>query len=146
MTTFRAELDPVQVGFFVRNLPRETERQLNQAVSELLKFIEEAQILAYTQDARPRKPAGSRYRRTFRLRRSSRTSQPGTKLPELRGKWEARIDYASDVLGPRNQQKAIHRGRWKSLEDVQSEAEEVWPNIAEERLKEVDEKLRRIRN
>ena len=117
---------------------RRLERQLNEAVDDILKFVENAQIKAYTATANPGLPPGSRYERTFNLRDASRTRRTGTHLPDISGEWyadEGVARYAGEVLGNRGEQKPIHRGRWKSREQVEQEAQVAAPGIVEEKLR-----------
>ena len=117
---------------------RRLERQLNEAVDDILKFIENAQIKAYTATANPSRPPGSRYVRTFNLRDASETERTGTHLPDISGEWRVNLGkarYGVEVLGSRGEQKPIHRGRWKSREQVEREAREAAPGIVEEKLR-----------
>ena len=117
---------------------RHLERQLNEARDDILKFIEAAQIKAYTSSANPSLPPGSRYERTFNLRDASETERTGTQLPDISGEWRANLSkarYGAEVLGSRGEQARIHRGRWKSREQVEREAQAAAPGIVEEKLR-----------
>lgn len=82
----------------------------------LLDTLEAATFIkTYTQTAGPRKPEGSTYRRTFRLQRSSEKQITRNTFP-VEGRWEAKADYASRVIGLAAQQAPIHAGRWPILE------------------------------
>jgi len=69
----------------------------------------------------PPRPAGSTYRRTGTLGRSFSTM---VDLQRFRGRVGTRLEYAGYVIGPR--QAEIHRGRWKTVEDV---AKKLLPDI-----------------
>lgn len=129
----------MDIGTIARKFPQETEKGLRVARDKLLKAIEEIQILKYTTSSNP---AALRYRRTFTLRRSSKTKAQGNKLPDVGGVWwadESIAPYAEEVIGPSGSQAGIHRGRWLSLEQISAEAEQLAPDIYEEALKnEVD--------
>ena len=117
---------------------RRLERQLNEARDDILKFIENAQIKAYTSSANPSLPPGSRYVRTFNLRDASETERTGTQLPNISGEWRVNLSkarYGAEVLGSRGEQARIHRGRWKSREQVEREAQAAAPGIVEEKLR-----------
>lgn len=134
MIEFVIKLDPVDIGDITRKLPKETEAALNEARDKILDTIELIQIHKYTSSAFPPR---RRYQRTFRLRRSSRIRATGTKLPHIGGIWWADEDvapYARDVIGPKSRQAAIHRGRWKSLEEIAEEADQIAPQLIEEEL------------
>ena len=104
---------------------RQAQKKLIGAVSEILTAIEEAQILKYTGTTDPPLPAGSRYVRSFALRETSQKEIKSRDLPEITGEWSTTGAAAYDryVLGPREDQAAIHRGRWKSTEEVEKEIE-----------------------
>jgi len=85
-------------------------------IKRLLKRAEDATLITqYTQTARPAKPTGSDYIRTFKLQRSSERRIVHRPLP-VEGLWEAKIRYASQVIGLAADQAPIHAGRWPSLE------------------------------
>ena len=127
-----------QVRAEIETAERRLERQLNAGVDDVLKFIENEQILAYGADSNPARPPGSRYVRTFDLQSASETERTGTKLPDISGVWRVNLSkarYGEKVLGTRQQQAPIHRGRWKSKTDVENAAKEAAPGIIEEHLK-----------
>jgi hypothetical protein len=123
-------LDLVERGQVAR-----IEAALNRAMDEILATIALSQIEAYTADSLPPRPAGSVYQRSFDLRGSSRSRRSGQALPDISGEWYSESDYARYVLGLRSQQAVIHRGRWKSLEDVTAEAERFAPGIIDKELR-----------
>lgn len=105
---------------------------LNQITDEVLDLIAQAQILSYTATAGPPKPAGSTYERTFRLQSASRSKRTGDHLPDISGEWyadESVAEYAKYVLGSEAEQAAIHRGRWKSEEDVAAQVQRKIPGL-----------------
>lgn len=115
------------------------EARLNEAIGDMLKFIEQDQIKAYTATGNPPRPAGSDYVRTFTLQRASETKRTGTQLPDISGEWlvnESVARYAPYVVGSRAEQARIHRGRWKSRTQIEAEAREAAPAIVERRLKQ----------
>jgi hypothetical protein len=84
--------------------------------ARLLDIVEETTLIRqYTQTAKPAKPLGSDYIRIFRLQRSSEKKITRDKLP-VEGRWEAKTQYASWVIGLAAQQAPIHMGRWPVLE------------------------------
>ena len=99
--------------------------------------IENAQILAYTSSSNPER---LRYERTFALRRASRRQQTGDRLPDIGGEWwvdDTEVDYGADVLGKEAEQAGIHRGRWKSIEDVEKEVNDQLPELGRSRFSNV---------
>jgi len=122
-----------------------TEKQLSkylfEAMKEALAFTELVQIRAYTSTGNPSQPSGSDYRRTFTLRGSSKVKVTSKKLPEIRGQWIAdpRIaEYAIYVIGPKSRQATVHKGRWKSLEDIADIVEKKLPEIFDKYLSKVE--------
>lgn len=114
------------------------EAGLNETVDELLRLVELAQIHKYTSSNFPALPGGSRYRRTFDLRDASQTERTGDKLPDISGVWsvdEGKARYGKFVLGTRQEQAPIHRGRWKSRDEVEQEIQEKVSEIVEEKLR-----------
>lgn len=115
------------------------EDRLNEAVDEILAFIENCQIKAYTSSGNPPLPTGSRYQRTFNLRAASHVERTGTKLPNISGEWsvdEGKARYGRYVLGSRSEQAKIHRGRWKTRPEVEKETQEKAPQIVKEKLRQ----------
>lgn len=108
----------LELNRFNKGLVNSISIGLKRAVERGLVEIELAQIKGYLSNSNPAKPAGSTYVRTFKLRNSSRTKVSGSKFP--RGVWDTdgSAPYDSLVLGTRSQQARIHRGRWRSQEDV----------------------------
>ena len=98
----------------------EFERGSKRIVTEGVKLVEDEQIKTYTSSSRPAQPAGTTYRRTFKLQRSSRTKVKKGKGRGFEGIWDTdgSAEYDKFVLGTRAQQASIHRGRWKSEEEV----------------------------
>jgi len=93
--------------------------QMDKAMSALLDKTEDIQILAYSGDANPTKPAGSSYIRTFELQESSRTEIVNRTKRTIQGRWYTDLPSAKLVLGTVGEQANIHRGRWKSTEEVE---------------------------
>lgn len=126
----------IQIDFDIQQLSREmdlTEGQIKVgatlAADELLTFIEFAQIKRYTSNSMPAKPSGSTYQRTFELRESSRVIGPDWHGDTLTGSWTADADYAEFVIGPKNRQARIHRGRWRSEEEIALRATQKAPEL-----------------
>lgn len=100
----------------LEKIPLQTGRATVRMVGRLLDVIEDSTLIRqYTQTAKPAKPTGSDYIRTFRLQRSSQKKITRDKLP-VSGTWEAKTEYASMVIGFAAQQAPIHAGRWPVLE------------------------------
>lgn len=100
------------------------EAKLNAARDEILEFAGQVQILKYTASAFPAPPPGSTYTRTFALQNAFETRVTSTKLPTISGEYsvnEAKAKHASFVVGKKSQQAKMHRGRWKSQEEVEKE-------------------------
>ncbi len=117
---------------------RRIEAGLNSAVDALLVEVANTQILKYTASAFPSLPSGSSYTRSFALQGASETRRTGTKLPDIGGEWsanEAKAKHAPFVLGKKAQQAKIHRGRWKSTEEVEAEVKAKAPEIVEAHLR-----------
>lgn len=113
-----------QVKSTIAEQVRRIETGLNRAVDELLELTANTQILKYSASAFPTPPPGSTYTRTFTLQSASETRRTSTKLPVISGEWsanEGKAKHARFVLGKRSQQARIHRGRWKSQEEVEKE-------------------------
>ena len=132
----------IEIDFDVRKLDQIIKKQENlinraaiDATNDILTFTELAQIKRYTTDSMPPKPAGSTYQRTFKLRKSSRVTSAQIRGRDVLGKWEALASYAQDVLGARADQSPIHRGRWRSLEDVVQRINQKAPEIVDKHLK-----------
>jgi hypothetical protein len=110
------EIDPKSAKKLQKKSIREIERATVGTVNRLTARAEDAtQITQYTQTARPNKPTGSDYMRTFQLQRSSERRIIRDTLP-VEGIWEAKTQYASMVIGLAAQQAPIHAGRWPALE------------------------------
>ncbi len=100
----------------LEKIPVQTGRATVRMVVRLLDVVEDTTLIRkYTQTAKPAKPTGSDYIRTFRLQRSSEKKITRDKLP-VEGIWEAKTQYASMVIGLAAQQAPIHAGRWPVLE------------------------------
>ncbi len=100
----------------LEKIPGQIERATVRMVARLLDVVEDATLIRqYTQTAKPAKPAGSGYIRTFKLQRSSDKQITRNKLP-VEGSWEAKTQYASMVIGLAAQQAPVHAGRWPVLE------------------------------
>lgn len=125
-----------QVNQTIAEQVRRIERGLNAAVDELLTEVENTQILKYTASAFP--TSRPSYDRTFRLQSASVTRRTSTKLPTISGVWsadEAKAPAARFVLGKKSQQARIHRGRWKSTEEVEAAVKGKAPGIIQEHLR-----------
>ena len=100
----------------LEKIPAQTGRATVRMVARLLDVVEDTTLIRqYTQTAKPAKPTGSDYIRTFRLQRSSEKKITRDKLP-VEGSWEAKTQYASMVIGLAAQQAPVHVGRWPALE------------------------------
>lgn len=100
----------------LEKIPGQIERATVRMVGKLLDVVEDTTLIRqYTQTAKPAKPAGSNYTRTFSLQRSSDKQITRDKLP-VEGSWEAKTQYASMVIGLAADQAPIHAGRWPALE------------------------------
>ena len=100
----------------LEKIPAQTGRATVRMVVRLLDIVEDTTLIRqYTQTAKPSKPTGSDYIRTFRLQRSSEKQITRDKLP-VEGSWEAKTESASFVIGLAAQQAPIHTGRWPVLE------------------------------
>jgi hypothetical protein len=114
------------------------EAGLNDAVDELLDLAANTQILKYSASAFPAPPPSSTYSRTYTLQGASETRRTSTRLPVISGEWsanEAKAKHAKYVLGKRAQQAKIHRGRWKSTEEVEREIKQAAPAIVQRNLR-----------
>lgn len=118
----------------LEKIPGQTERATVRMVARLLDTVEDATLIKqYTQTAKPAKPTGSDYIRTFRLQRSSQKQITRGKLP-VAGQWEAKTEYASMVIGLSAQQAPIHIGRWPVLELAISNADRLASPIFDEEM------------
>ncbi len=113
----------IEAGDDEARIKRDIEQALVEAGKKALDLIEDTQIHKYTLTSNPALPAGSRYERTFTLRRSSRKKMTKVTLPTIRGRWSAVAHHAADVLGSRAQQTPMFASRWKSTEDVEAEVQ-----------------------
>jgi len=80
------------------------------------------QVETYTANARPKQPAGSTYRRTFTLQKSSKKKRARRRGTSVVGTWlsdSAIAPYNVEVIGKR--QKPIHAGRWKTDVELANE-------------------------
>ena len=129
MGQVRAEIEAEQ---------RRIERGLNGAVDDLLTFAGLVQAEGYLSTSMPALPPGSTYERTFTLREASKARRTGTRLPDISGEWyidEGIAPYGEGVIGPRAKQKSIHKGRWKSQEDIEAAVKAKAPEIIGEHLR-----------
>jgi len=85
---------------------------------KMLDEIELTQIHAYTSGGMPAKPGGSTYKRTFKLRASSKRRVKKVTFRTIQAAWFTDLDYAPYVLGSKSEQAEVHQGRWKSTEEV----------------------------
>lgn len=110
------EIDQRSIDKMSKQSKRVIEKAAAIAVERMVKRVEDATLITqYTQNARPAKPAGSTYIRTFRLQSSSETRLVRDTFP-IEARWEAKTEYASFVIGMAEDQAEIHKGRWPSLE------------------------------
>lgn len=110
------EIDPKSAKKLQRQSIKSIETVAIRTVERLTKRAEDTTLITqYTQTAKPAKPTGSDYIRTFRLQRSSERRITHRALP-VEGIWEAKVKYASQVIGLAKDQAPIHAGRWPSLE------------------------------
>jgi len=109
------------------------ERASKEIVTAGLKLVEDEQIKAYSAGNRPSPPSGSTYKRTFKLQRSSRARTKKVRKG-YEGIWDTdgTADYDKYVLGIKSNQAGIHRGRWKSIEQVVEAVDKKLTPIADE--------------
>ena len=111
------EIDKSQFAKFKKQTVGVTELATAITIRKALDHVERATLIKnYTQNSKPAKPEGSTYIRTFRMQQSSRKEMTSTKFPAIEGRWEAKIKYASYVIGPISAQAEIHKNRWPALE------------------------------
>jgi len=117
-------------------------KESKEIVTEGLDIIQNEQIEDYGANSNPSKPAGSNYRRTFRLRESS-VIRDKPIINGHQGVWKTtgRAKYDALVLGKQNQQAAIHRGRWMSQEEMIKNAA---PKIEKKAVQIIEKAARRI--
>ena len=126
-------IDEDDVKQFART-PDKIEAAAVRMTGRLLDKLEELTFIrTYTQNAKPRKPEGSSYIRTFRLQRSSKKQITRKTFP-VEGRWEAKTDYASRVIGLAVQQAAIHAGRWPILEGAINNVNFIAPKVFDEEI------------
>ncbi len=129
----RIVINEKDVKRFART-PDKIEAAAVRMTGRLLDTLEATTLIAtYTQNAGPRKPEGSTYRRTFRLQRSSEKQITRSTFP-VEGRWEAKVDYASRVIGLAAQQATIHAGRWPILEGAINNVEFIAPKVFDEEI------------
>jgi hypothetical protein len=110
------EIDPKSAKKLQKESAAKSELATVRTVERLLERVEDTTLIKqYTQTAKPAKPLGSDYIRTFRLQRSSERRITRDKFP-VEGIWEAKARYASRVIGLAKDQAPIHAGRWPPLE------------------------------
>lgn len=132
-------IPPGQMEAEIKAQEQWIEARLNEGRDDLLKYIEQDQVKAYTSTGNPPLPPGSLYVRTFTLQGASETEVTGRKLPDISGRWyinEGKASYGPAVLGIRAEQARIHRGRWKPRTQIEQEAREAAPAIIERRLQQ----------
>lgn len=114
--------------------PDKIEAAAVRMTERLLGKVEDATLITkYTQTARPNKPAGSTYVRTFLMQRSSKKQITRNVFP-IEGAWQAKTAYASFVIGKASEQAAIHSGRWPVLELAINQVNVLAPKIWDEEL------------
>lgn len=110
------EIDTKSAKKLQKQSTEEIERATVRTADRLTERVEDTTLITqYTQSAKPAKPLGSSYVRTFRLQRSSERRIISNTFP-VEGSWEAKTEYASRVIGLAKNQAPIHAGRWPSLE------------------------------
>ncbi len=133
---FDLQLSP-DLAEISRDLYDELQPAIISAHEDTLADIEALQVKRYTQSGNPPKPVGSRYRRTFKTRKKSRTQLLRRQLPVITSRWEVKAKWASYVMGLRRQQARIHRNRWKSLEVISEATETLYNERLDKRLDEI---------
>lgn len=118
MSSVKTEADSSEVTSFLKGIPAKVEKGFRILAEQSLDVTENAQILAYGQNSSPPKPAGSTYTRTFKLRASSKRKIRNVSSTGFTAEWFTNLSYAPFVLGTVSQQVPLHRGRWKSVENV----------------------------
>lgn len=112
-------VDPESLRKLQKTIPKALAIASINTIERLMDKVEEVSLIGkYTQTAKPRKPLGSTYIRTFALQRSSKKRIISNQPPSIEGKWEADIKYASRVIGSLAEQDMIHAGRWPPFETV----------------------------
>ncbi len=102
-------------------LPKEAMLASSDAVESGMKAMAEFQVESYSQNARPPKPEGSTYIRSFRLQDSSTQDIEKLTLREVIGLWRTGAAYASFVVGKPGDQADVHEGRWRdALESLRA--------------------------
>ena len=127
-----------QVMTAIKKETRRVTAKLNAARDEILEFAGQVQVRSYTASANPAPPPESTYTRTFDLQGAFRTKVTSTELPTIGGVWyidEAIVGYAPYVVGRKAQQAKIHRGRWKSVEEVTAIVKGRAPVIIKKHIK-----------
>jgi len=120
----------------LRQMPDQIDRATTRAIDRTLTVIERAQILKYTAGSHPSQPPNTKYIRTFRLQRSSMRAITRIRNP-VEGRWWSDLDYAKYVIGERQDQAAIHAGRWMNLEEVTKEAAQALSRFINAEIDEV---------
>ncbi len=118
MSSIRMKADSSEVVSFLKETSAKVEKGFRTMAEQSLDITENAQILAYGQNSRPPKPAGSKYIRTFKLWASSKRRIRNVSSAGFTAEWYTNLVYAPFVLGTVSQQAPFHRGRWKSIEAV----------------------------
>lgn len=135
------EVDDAEVQRLLEEIPDDVNRASVTAVKKTLDAIENAQIKTYTNSAKPAQPSGSTYVRTFRLKGSSKRKNPRNvknRSSAVEGVWWSEgVDYASLVIGTRQQQAGVHAGRWKSLETVADEGQKALARFMGEEIQKI---------
>lgn len=128
---------PVQeVEHFAEQSESKLKATFEDILNDLLKAIENIQATSYTINSNPTQPPATTYQRTMNLASASKIliNSPDS------GEWyidESVASYGPYVIGKVVDQAPIHRGRWKSLEDIKARAEEIAPGIARKRLEQI---------
>jgi hypothetical protein len=132
--TIKIGVNNQQAAIAINEAQSRIDKRLSEVLNDILDAAEQVQIKKYTQDANPAKPAGSPYIRTFKLRESSYRIRTGKFSAELATDPDI-APYARFVVGPQALQAPIHRGRWKSTEEVIREVRKIAPKIINEAFK-----------
>jgi hypothetical protein len=120
------EIPEAQIRAITQAETDKLEKDLNTANEELLKLVTQAHF--YTATGNPSRPAGSEYQRTFNLRDAGEIVGDTWRVNESVAR------YARYVIGSRADQATIHRGRWKSLEEVTQDINEKAPGIVKKHI------------
>ncbi len=119
MLTIKIKVPKDEVKKFQKETRRKIRKAMGNAMRQILKDTLNIQIKSYRANKNPPKPEGSKYRRTFKMRRSGKKKTTSTKLELYEGEvfTDGSAIYDEIVIGPESKQAGIHIGRWKSEEE-----------------------------